>query len=450
MIQAPDNFLAGLARLDLEPEMRIEIAGYARVFTWLQHLHAGVYPWINSIEDQGITVSDLDGGADLGQLTFTIQDRRGVITGDFPSFVFEGKKIVLKTGFAGLDPADYLTLFTGKIDAVNSVDRGKSYAFVCSDAKADLSGLIFETGDDGFPIDSDHKRTIQGHPLDIVETVLIQERGYSEADVNLAKLHDYRDTIYSGLFFSFVIDSAPEAKEFLESEICKVLGFYIWTNNLGVIDFNFFYPRSTAVVMDIPERYMRETPDAMQSDLIDVVTFKFDVDDNSKFFSQSIQNYSPSISKYGQVGAQTIESKGMRSAFAGFYLAAMTSRLLFFRYGSKNMRIEGLGLFWRMCLLEPGDFVTASFETLPDRDAGTIGISKRKFEVLDPSRAFGSGVVELTLIDAAFLDRFGSFLITEDSQADFTASTTHEKNTLMYLSGGNDKYSDGSAGHVLA
>jgi hypothetical protein len=100
--------------------------------------------------------------------------------------------------------------------------------------------VIYTLADDGFPTDSDHRKTLNAHPLDILEDILLNQIGLTLDQFNNATLQTYRNGIFAGVQFYFSIDSPPAAKDFIESEIMKPLGGYIWTNNLGQIDFNFF------------------------------------------------------------------------------------------------------------------------------------------------------------------------------------------------------------------
>src|ERR1700730_13964330 len=121
MSQAPPNFLTANAALAKQPCFRLEIASYGRIFVHipavgdqlLEPLQAGEYPWIESIGNLTISGADLDGSADLGTLSVTVQDRQGKITADLPGSQLEGKVVILKTGFPGMARADYATLFTG-------------------------------------------------------------------------------------------------------------------------------------------------------------------------------------------------------------------------------------------------------------------------------------------------------------------------------------------------
>lgn len=241
MISAPSNFGAANVALLKKPVYLIAIAGYSRVFTNTPTGVGGQYDWLEAYDDLQITISELDGGADIQNWSFTVQDVENLITADFPGFTFEGKGVTVMTGFVGMAQSDFALLFTGVIDSVASANDNLSYQFNCIDNQQTLSKVIFTVADDGFPTDSNHLRTLNGHPLDILTTTLVSEVGISPTLINMSKIDGYRDGIFAGIQFKFEIDSPPAAKDFIEAQILKPLGGYMYTNNRGQIDVNFFF-----------------------------------------------------------------------------------------------------------------------------------------------------------------------------------------------------------------
>src|SRR6266702_2017937 len=132
-------------------------------------------------------------------------------------------------------------MFTGKITSVASDNDNQEYSFIVSDPRQELTKIIFTLGDDGSPTDSKHPHTINAHPIDILIDILDVVFGIFSGVIDLTKLIDYRDTIYSGVKFQFKLTSPPAAKDFIENEIFKELGGYDRVNNLGQITADFFY-----------------------------------------------------------------------------------------------------------------------------------------------------------------------------------------------------------------
>lgn len=240
MLTASQPFLTANAVHRKEPIFLLTIDGYYRAFS--NKFGYGTDDFIISIDDLATTVNDLDGGADLGTLVVTVQDRGGAITADFPGFVFEGKKVTLSTGFKGMATADFLTVFTGVIDTVASVNSNQDYAFSCTDNLMWTSQVIFGTADDGAATDQNHPRTLNGHPLDLLISIVKNELNRTDLDLNETHILGYRDSIFAGLQFTFEITSPPAAQDFIEQQLMQPLGGYLFTNAQGQLDVHFSGP----------------------------------------------------------------------------------------------------------------------------------------------------------------------------------------------------------------
>ncbi len=410
----------------------------------------GALPWINDMGEQTTTVSELDGGAELGELPVTIQDMGRAITATFPDFVWEGKIARVKTGFLGMDYEDYATLFTGAIDTVSSTDDNQNYVFTLVDNKQLLSKVIYTTGDDGFATDGDHIRTLNGHPLDMVIAILQDEVGYADEEIDIAKLEQYRDSVFAGVQMQFRIDSPPAAKEFIEQQLLRPLGGWLWTNNLGKLSVNFLYPLSTSAVIAFNEDNLKsEIPDVTQVELHNVVSFRFDKNDEGKYMAEAVHEDSVSVTKYAQYGQVVIESDGARSSLQGFFMSALTAALIFLRYGRKTVQFEEITAIWHACVGEPGDIATITHENVPDREAGTLGITNKKFILLDRTWDWQNCVVKFLAMDASFLDSFGQYKIAPDDMDDYAAASAEDKARYMFLSDNDDKYSNDDDAHIL-
>lgn len=407
------------------------------------------YDWLVSISDLSLTVSDLDGSANVSNLSFAVQDNSHTLTADLASFVFEGKKVQLLEGFVGLALSDYLVRFTGRVGTVSSSNGNTEYTFDCPDIRTDLAKIIYTVGDDGFPTDSSHPKTLLGNPLDILLDILRNQLGYADSKIDVATIQNYRDTIFSGITFEFSLTSPPAAKDFIENEILKPLGGYHWPSNLGVFKIHFFYPLAPASVATLDHDVLEDVPLAEEAALVNQVAWRFDHGSgSSSFLAESVESYGASIAKYGLYEENVIESAGMRSGFQGYFMAAFVSRLIFLRYGSKQLQFENVPLRWIQSLLEPGDFVVVTSSLVPDRKAGTIGVTAKTFEVLDRTWSFMPQIASVKLLEAD-LTKFKQYLITPNGEADFAADTAPNKAKYLYLSDASGKYSTGVTANTV-
>lgn len=443
----------------------IQIEGYSRGFTNDTILiGGGIVPWLVSIDDCQTSINDLDGTANTTQLMFTVQDDGGAITGDFPGFVFEGAKVTLKCGLPGLSQSDFPTVFTGYIDEVASANSNTEYYFTCSDVSVKLQQTVYLIGDNGSVTSSTNVKTLNGHPLDMLLDILNNQiinpdgsRGLDPSLIDTTKIEAYRDGPFDGIEFLFHLNQSPTAADFIAAQLLKPLGGYLWTNAAGQITVNFFYPLAGPVaVQTIGPANWIAIPEAEQTDMVNTVEFQFDKDDDGpnstgNYLNQSVQEYGPSVSKYGLYGGITIAADGVRSAFQGYFIAGIVARLIFLRYGFKSLMFDQAApdSIWNTMLLEPGDIVAVTHPDIPDRKAGTMGVTNKLFEVLHRTFKFSEGKMVLTMIDASYLSTFGFFEITGDSQADYISSSTGDKHTFMFMTGANGKYSNNDPGNSL-
>jgi hypothetical protein len=417
-------------------------------------------PWLVSVDDLKLTVSDLDGGSDLSNLVFNVQDHAQLITSDLAGFVFEGKECRFYEGFDGMARSDFLLRYRGVINTVDADNGNLEYKFTVSSFNLKkLTAAIFATGDDGFATDSKHPKTLNGHPLDMLVDALTQA-GVAGSDIDTAKIHYYRDTIFNGLSYVFNLTKAPVAKDFIENELMKPLGMYLWENSAGLVSLNSFYPAisgsgaytpPTPPVMTLTVADITDVPLPVEADLIDQVIMRFDDDGtgSTKFLAENISTYAAAIAKYGLTDGHIIESQGMRSGFLGYFMAAIISRLIFLRYGLKNLTFDPMPALWDASVLDPGDIIAVTMPYVADRAAGVLGITTQTFEVMDRNWKFMDGTVELKLL-ALDISAFKQFLITPNGEADYTAASSTDKAKYMFQCDPiTDKYSNGDPANTL-
>lgn len=464
MISSTTNFQAALAAYTSGPIItQVVIEGYSRVFTNYPIALPGYYPWIvtDGIDDLDLTLEDLDGGADQRTGGVTVQDSGGAITSDFPNFVFEGKQIQIQVGFVGLAQSDFCTVFTGFIDTVSSANSNTEYYIQFSDVQAKLAAFVFQSGDDGGSTSSTNVRTVSGHPLNILMEICQQ----LDVPCDTAKIEAYRDGPFSGTIFTFYLTQAPAAADFIKEQLMKPLGGYMWINAAGLLTVNFFYPLAGPVAVGSFSRdTWFEIPEAGQTNMINSVQMQFDLDDASandnstgSYLSSVTENYAPSYELYGDLASeQTINADGVRSAFQGFFIAALTAILIFQRYGFKNLTFDDESSggsspdsTWNTLLYEPGDILSVTHPQVPDRKAGVVGITNKPFEVLNKTIKFSEGRLNYTMIDASYLSQFGLYKIAPMGEAAYTAASTGDKAEYMFFCGANGEYSNGDPAHIL-
>lgn len=448
----------------------VTIQGYSRVFTSYPTGVSGQFDWLLGIDDHTTTINDLDGGADNEELTFTVQDNGGGITHDMASFTFEGKQVTLQQGFVGMAQADFITLWTGYVDRVNSANANLEYQFVCGDISLKIQQPVFATGDNGLPTSSSNPKTLAGHPCDLIQSILITQLGISSSLVDVARLNAYKAGPFSGMWFEFHLTQAPKADEFIKAQLMKPMGGYMWVNSQGKISFNFFYPLAGAAALATlgPDSWV-DVPLAEQADLVNVVQYQFDKDDKASggsssgqttagsgnsgnYMSQNTELDNTSITNYdGQTSELVIQADGVRSVFQGWFLSRFVATMIFARYGTKNLMFDtnAADALWSACRLEPGDIVAVTHPLIPDRKAGVIGITGKLFEVLDRKFNFAEGKVTFKLLDSSYVQTFGLFQWAPDGEADYVPAGSTDQAKYMFMANNSDQYSNGHAANVL-
>lgn len=445
MIAASAAFTSANAAVAKAPVFVLEIEGYSRKFSNGNVAGLGFSPWITSIDTHDASADDLEGSSTLGNLTVTVLDNQRLITADMPLFTFEGVRAWLKTGFPGMVYSDYVTLFTGSIVNVPQANGGSCYQFVAQDPRVALQNVIYLTGDDGQPTSSDHPKTLLGNPMDLLISILTDQIGMVDnIDFDGTKMRAYRDQYFAGLQFQFSLTSPPAAKDFIEQQLMKPLAAYLRVDNLGRVTPQFFRPLAGPVTIAaaLNQDNITAAPQMDQADLVNVVSFRFDKSDND-YLAESVVIDSTSESKYGQQGQNIIESDGVRSGFQGNLTAAETAHAIFDRYGDKNPKISGSTALWTLCVLELGDLVTVSHPRVPDRDAGTLGITNKIFEILGRTLDFNACTITLTLIDASKASSFGVCRYSPAGEANYTAASAGDQTRYLFMSNAAGNQSTG-------
>lgn len=477
MITATTNFQNALAPFLVgQISIAIEVEGYGRVFTKGNDSISGHYPWITEISDYSYSINDTEGGADQGNFSFTVMDFENLITADFPSFVFEGKVVTVKVGLPGLDYSDWCIVFTGYIDTVSSADNNLSYLFSCLDVTGYLAQVVYQTGDDGSPTSSSNFHTLNAHPLDIFLDILLNQVKIDPSQVDVETIQAYRDGPYSGMQFLFKLDQPVAAADFIMNQLLKPLGAYMFVGD-NQISMSSFLPLAAPVGIatfgpdswtSIPMAEQTGSANGAGNPLINLITWQFDKDDlaeltdgSTSYNSTDVQEFAPSLARYGinNVGELTITADGMRSAFQGFFLAAVISYYIFLQYGFKTLIFDNnaADCFFNKLLIESGDFVYVTHPDVPDRVNGVMGITNKLFKILNKNISFDESKITFTMIDASYLQNFGFYKIahsydpgTQDTPTPAYASASPtQKANYMFECNADLEYSNGDAAHQL-
>jgi hypothetical protein len=414
-----------------------------------------------------------------GVLTKRVVTSRSVTTGSTTFTVYE--QVTTITGFNTVttitETYGAFALYTNVIvtSTVNQSNGTQTSTLTVTFTESGVLGTTVAS--DASVISSTNPRIVYGHPLDIMLDILFNQIGYATSDANVALIEAYRDQVFTGVEFYFSITGSVDAKDFIESQLLKPLGGYLFPNNTGQLCVGFAQPlpNSLTPVGAITPRNLEELPAIGVSTLVNVLSLRFDKDDgntttnttisNTGYLAQSDNFYTPTIADLtdltGEVaqeaatgadavqGQLIIESDGMRSGFQGFLLAKMIANAIFAKYGFYNPVIEAPCLWFPLFKAEIADFVTITHPLLPNRREGVMGFTNQLFQVTKRSYSFDSMTVTFTLEDASGVEAFGSLRIAPNGKGGYTTVGAPDQARYIFMSGTNGKYSDGTTAGSL-
>jgi hypothetical protein len=449
MIPVSNSFKSANANPARKPIHLLSIAGYARAFTTAKTGVAGQYAWISGIEGGGLKVDHLSGWAQRSSLTMKVQDHASLITADLAGTVLDGAVATLQSGFAGMAQSDFATLAVMKVDKVELTEGGTVYEIVLRDLGVELNNVVYDSADDGWPTSSNHRRSVQGTPTAILTDVLENQIGYSAGQLNAAAFTNYSSNLFPGLTLVFSLDTAPQAQEFLNTEIFKALYGYGFWNYAGKFTPYFFAGQAAPnpAIALTTDNIIAPLPVETAGDYYNFLTYRLDYD-GSNFNSEVDSVFAPGVTTYGLPAQQIIQAKGLRSPLGGALYTRLVAWTMFQRYGVRPGMLE-LDADWTAIVCEPGDQVTVTHPRIKNKLTGVVGMNGELFEVMGAEPDFGNMRVKLTLLDVNYLNN-GPYKIAPDGTATWTGTPAQKADKYLYIAANaTGKYADGTAGRAI-
>jgi hypothetical protein len=424
-----------------------QIAGYSRVFCSVPTGLPNFFPWISQGNAGSLTMSvnDLEGGSNVGDLSFTVTDFNRQLTQDFSSGVnFLGNVCTVMVGFRNLPQTQWITLMTLLVDRIELANQNTCYKFTLRDNSTLMQQFSFQVADDGFPTSSNHIATVQTDPMTALYDAVTQS-GLPPENINTAALLALQQKVYFGFLVYFKITYPPRAKDWIEQEILKPLGGYWFWNNLGQLTPYSMLPYDVpvpAMVLDSSNISLSTPPVPMRSpDYTAVVIYKMDGNGNGQDFQTNIvSEFAPAVNLYGIAQSKIIQSRGVRASLGGARMAYLTTQNLFSRYGLKPMTYKPRA-FMETMLLEIGDKVTLNHPLIPNalwasqfRSSGPMGLQGTLWEVKGKTVDLNTGAVELDLLDVSWQIINPGYYIAPDSTGPYSLGNEGRLTNYMYYS----------------
>jgi hypothetical protein len=441
---------------------------------------------------QGVeqSVRQLDGTSSIGALELEAIDGAGYLTALASGGKLEGRRVWLRAGYPGMSSTEFVTLAAQQIEAVAALPDLTGFALQCRDLKRSSKKKIFARGDDGFPISSEHPRTLLANPLDVALVVLQNELGLGQVPsqpesawkifdpaewdaageenptlirpnplLDVEEFLRWRNGVFAGYLFEFTLSQPVEAKQFLEYEIFRPLGGYWQVLADGRLSPRFFVPPlSLGAPASFNERNITLLPGVERHPIINQVTYRMDFD-GTRFATELLFLDAPSLEQYGLAGQHTIESKGVKLALGGAALAGRVATRIFRRYSGLDpvtnapnggAAIVTASTHYLTLATEVSDAVYLTHALLPNFETGRHGVANRVHEVIEKQPDFDRGSLTYRLLDVGWVAQKHTARIAPQGTPAWSQASAAERARYMFVaSDATGTYSDGTAGKTI-
>lgn len=385
--------------------------------------------YLIKIKGNSQKVNPEEGSGSIGGVTITLQDFDNEITALLAtdSYFFHRKKVTTKAGYLGMAEDDMLSIQVGWVTGLKLSNDGLSYVFSVTDPQKWLQRKIFRDASDSVPV------IIQGNPLNIYLAILTSTGagtngdydyldaadglGINEANINVSNIESVRDDYFPGdsNYMKFTITEKVKAKDFLETEILKVLNCYPIVDGDGKINIVPFKPpiETSTTVQSFNEDNIIGIPswDANLAATINEIELHYNHDyvddefDNEDDYidTDSMNNRGPGKKSLviKTKGLHTVISPGSISGQRAEDILERRKNRIFGRFATPPLKIV-ISCWFSRWLSEAGDIVPLTHHLLPDIVSGTRGLSAQRMEIIDRSIDWKNGSVKITLIDTGF------------------------------------------------
>lgn len=342
--------------------------------------------------------------------SFAFSDQDGDIT-EWLSTDRRGSVVTIELGYHDVDESDYMTIFKGIV--VGYSWQHGAWSFTCNDLRRTVKKTVFTgaTEDDPVVITTEN-------PVDIALRVLTSTGngtngdyddydatdglGIDEALIDVTGFETVRDDDYPLDSWTFSVVEPAEALEWIENEICRVLGIYLVTLADGRLSCRKVKP---PLLADDPIALTESNIVAISvySDLADLVneiswSWDYDVTDE-EFDHEAIYLDSDSLTAYGTTKGLDIVSHAEYPSVSATRIARRNAGV-FARYATPYPRIK-VTTHLSTNQIDEGTVVVLSHPNVPNIATGTRGVSSDDplvCEVLSASCDVLHGKISLDLL----------------------------------------------------
>jgi hypothetical protein len=273
--------------------------------------------------------------------------------------------------------------------------------------------------------------------------------------LNLTNILSIRDNEAAGRKFEWAIKRPVTAKAWIQEEILKPLGLYMYVHNDGTIDLKSMKSPAVLTPTAIDNNTIEGIPDQVRLPIVNVVTVRGDVNDEGAYSAARVYDaemtfaQQVSLATYLQEFANSVESNGLREAYDSYGVGFILANRIFRRHAFATPEYT-IKTFLGWVRLEIGDFILLTHPLMLDYESptGQIGIYGVLCEITDRQPDYASGTIDLKVWDTRFMQLSNPFDIAPlaDAIPDWTSMTPAQKALYMVISYWPGFYSDGTAG----
>jgi hypothetical protein len=286
------------------------------------------------------------------------------------------------------------------------------------------------------------------------DTTLINPNPFLALD-NILAVRNYQA---AGRKMEWIVKRPVTAKQWIQNEILKPLGLYMFTHNDGTLDLKAMGSPPSDTTPLIDQNTIQDTPDQLRLPIVNVNTIRGDVDDEGAYSAARVYDgemtfpQQRSLEVYLQQFAQSAESNGLREPYDSFGMGYLLSDRIFRRhaFGTPEYTVK---VALSQIRHEIGDFVLLTHPLMLDyaSKSGRLGISKVLCEITDRQPDYANATITLKLWDMRFMNIPESFEVAPLAEEipDWSSATTAQKAKYMFISSWPGYYSDGTPGNVI-
>lgn len=449
-------------------------------------------PYLVVPQGESQTVNELDGHSSVGSIDAEAIDPGGYLKPLVAALGLVGGPARIIMGFPGMSIADFATMHTMQILAIDRSPAGLM-RFHLADPQRFLMKQMWMNGGpaawlpgdatpaqpvstafapNSQPVSDKNPRYLQGNPIDILLVGCQNELGLGQdrlADPSAWKLYtpgnyatlinpnpyldvpaalSLRNGQFSGVWLEFKITSAQDGKQWIEDQILKPLGLYWIVTATGALRLKSMKQQASVSPFVLNDDNIIGTPDTERLPIVNVVQVTAGTADGSQGpVYQFADETSDAV--FNQQYEDDVSADGFRDGRGAFLLAELLADKVFRRHAG-DTAVYTFDAHLSAVTVQVGDFVTLTHRLMLDLQTGLMGLNNVLCEVIERNPDYQNGKVALKCADTRFM-KFtkGPYSIAPVGMPVWASASAAQQAEAMFISDSSGQNSDGSPGNTI-